>query len=275
MIKLMIIAYRGGNFVTENKRPSYGNVSHSLDILLFFREHEECSLGELAEMLDLRKSYLLKLLDNLKEKGFLSLDTTTGKYRLGLSCLELGNAYEQRLDIRKVSHPELVQLSSKTNELVHLGVMDSNIVVLLERIMNQESGLRLQFHLSLTSPPYSTGLGKVLLAYSDPEVVENYLSTKELIPYSPHTTIEPNMIRVELEQIRNKGYYLSFETFESGISCLAAPIFSRHGKIAAAVSICAPTVRIMSKEKELVKHLLETTSNISNILGHNSPFEIK
>lgn len=261
--------------MTDNKRVSYGNVSHALNILLFFREHEECSLGELAEILDLRKSYLLKLLDNLKEKEFITLDTNTGKYRLGLSCLELGNAYEERLDIRKVSHQDLVQLSSATNELVHLGVMDSNIVVLLERIMNQESGLRLQFHLSLTSPPYTTGLGKVLLAYSNQEMVENYLSTANLKPYSPHTTVEPNIIRAELEQIRHKGYYLSFETFESGVSCVAAPVFSRQGKIAAAISICAPTVRIMSNEKEYVKHLLDTTSKVSCKLGYNSQIEIK
>ncbi|MDQ0243712.1 DNA-binding IclR family transcriptional regulator [Bacillus fengqiuensis] len=255
--------------MTESKRASYGNVSHALDILLFFREYEECSLGEMAERLNLKKSYISKLLDSLKEKGFIAQDTGTGKYRLGLSCLELGTAFEERLDIRKITRPYLVELSSATNELVHLGVLDSNIVVLLERIMNQESGLRLQFHLSLTSPPYSTGLGKVLLAYSDQKMVEDYLSTAKLEPYSPHTTVDPGIILMELDQIRLKGYYLSFETFESGVSCIAAPVFSRHGEIAAAISICAPTVRIMSKEKELVKHLLETTSNVSSQLGYN------
>lgn len=262
-------ANRGGDFLTENKRVSYGNVSHALDILLFFKEHEECSLGKMAEILNLKKSYLSKLLDPLKEKGFIAQDAGTGNYRLGLSCLELGTAFEKRLDIRKVTHPYLVELSSVTNELVHLGVLDSNIVVLLERIMNQESGLRLQFHLSLTSPPHSTGLGKVLLAYSNQKMVENYLSTAKLEPFSPHTTVNPDMIRKELEQIRLKGYYLSFETFESGVSCIAAPVFSSQGTIAAAISICAPTTRIMSKEKILVKHLLETTSKISGKLGYD------
>ncbi|EKN71649.1 IclR family transcriptional regulator [Neobacillus bataviensis LMG 21833] len=256
--------------MSESKRTSYGNVSHALDILLFFREHEDCSLGEMAEMLEMKKSYLSKLLHDMEEKGFISQDTSTGKYQLGLSCLEVGNAYEKRLDIRKVAHPHLIKLSSATNELVHLGVLDSNIVVLLDRIMNQGSGLRLQFHLSLTSPPYATGLGKVLLAYSDPKMVDDYLSTAKLEPHSPHTTVDPNMILAELEQIRLKGYYLSFETFESGISCVAAPVFSRHGKIAAAISICAPSIRIMSKQKELVNHLLENTSEISSKLGHGS-----
>ncbi|MEY2192028.1 IclR family transcriptional regulator [Neobacillus sp. BF23-41] len=255
--------------MTENKRASYGNVSHALDILLFFRKHEVCSLGEMAERLDLKKSYLSKLLDALKDKGFIAQDSDTGKYKLGLSCLELATAFENRLDIRKIAHPYLVELSSTTKELVHLGVMDSNVVVLLERIMNQESGLRLQFHLSLTSPPHSTGLGKVLLAYSDQTLVENYLSTAKLEPSSPHTTVDPNKIREELEQIRLKGYYLSYETFESGVSCVAAPVFSRQGKIIAAISICGPTVRILSKQKELVKHLLATISTVNSALGYD------
>lgn len=255
--------------MTENKRVSYGNVSHALDILLSFKEHEDCSLGELAERLELKKSYLSKLLDALKEKGFIAQGNDTGNYRLGLSCLELGSAFENRLDIRKVTRPHLVELSSTTKEMVHLGVLDSNVVVLLERIMNQESGLRLQFHLSLISPPHSTGLGKVLLAYSDQTVVENYLSTAKLEPSSPHTTVDPNKIRVELEQIRLKGYYISYETFESGVSCIAAPVFSHHGHITAAISICGPTVRIMSKQKELVKYLLATTSMVTSKLGYD------
>jgi IclR family transcriptional regulator, KDG regulon repressor len=257
------------SYLTEIKRISYGNISHALDVLLFFKEHEDCSLGMLAEKLELKKSYLSKVLDSLKEKGFIAQDNDTGKYKLGLSCLELGTAFENRLDIRKVTHPYLAELSSTTQELVHLGVLDSNVVVLLERIVNQESGLRLQFHLSLTSPPHLTGLGKVLLAYSDQTMVENYLSTAKLERSSAHTTVDPNKIRMELEHIRLKGYYLSYETFESGISCIAAPVFSHRGNISGAISICGPTVRIMSKQKELVRHLLATTSTVTNKLGHN------
>ncbi|WP_102347591.1 IclR family transcriptional regulator [Bacillus sp. Marseille-P3661] len=251
--------------MTENK--SYGNVSHTLDILLHFKDHEECTLNSLTESLGLRKSYVVKLLDNLREKGFIDRDPESGKYRLGLRCLELGAAYEKRLDIRKVARPYLIELSTDINELVHLGILDSNIVVLLDRYINESSGLRLQFHLSITSPPYSTGLGKILLAYSYPRLVDNYLDSEKFKAYSPHTTVNPNMIRLELEQIRQRGYYLSYETFESGISCIAAPIFTRHGKISAAVSICAPTVRIMGNEQQFKEKLLKVTSEISLKLG--------
>lgn len=247
---------------------SYGNVAHALDTLLAFKTKSEFTLAEMSEFLGIRKSYLLKILENLKEKRFIVQNPETGKYELGLTCLELGNAFEKRLDIRKVAFPLLVELSKDTNELVHLGMMDSNVVVLLERIMANESNLRLQFHLSLTSPLYSTALGKVLLAFSEEAKVEQYLSTTKLEPYTIHTTIDPDIFRLELAKIRKNGYYLSYETFESGISCLAAPVFSNHGLIKAAISICAPTVRIRSNEKELVKNLLETASKVSSRLGY-------
>lgn len=249
---------------------SYGNVSHALDILLVFKEYEECTLAALSEILNIRKSYLLKLLDSLKEKGFIRHDDVLGVYQLGPACLELGFAYEERIDLRKVAHPSLVELSALTKELIHFGVMESNVVVLLDRIMKQDSGLSLQFHLSLTSPPYSTGLGKVILAYSDQKIVDDYLSNVELKRFTPHTTIDHNMLRVELDQIRKNGYYLSYETFESGVSCIAAPVFSKDNKIVAAISICAPTVRVMSKEAEFRKYLLETTYKVSKNLGYSA-----
>lgn len=252
---------------------SYGNVAHALDILLAFKMKSEFTLAEMSESLSMRKSYLLKILDNLQEKRFIVQDSETGKYQLGLACLELGNAFEKRLDIRKVIHPSLVELSTATNELVHLGVMDANLVVLLERVMANDSNLGLQFHLSLTSPLYSTALGKVLLAFSEESKVNQYLSTTKLEPYTMHTTVEPDIFRLELTQIRKNGYYLSYETFESGISCISAPVFAKNGIIKAAISICAPTIRIMSKKEDLVKHLLQTTSKVSEKLGYDLQLE--
>lgn len=253
---------------------SYGNVAHALDVLLAFKGKSEFTLAEISESLGIRKSYLLKILENLKEKRFIVQDPDTGKYQLGLACLELGNAFEKRLDIRKVTHPSLVELAKVTDELVHFGVLDGDVVVLLDRVVANDSSLRLQFHLSLTSPPYSTALGKVLLAFSDEAKVEQYLSTTKLEPYTSHTTVDPDMLRLELAQIRKTGYYLSYETFESGISCISAPVFAKNGVIRAAISICAPTIRIMSKEKELLKHLLETTSRVSSNLGYDIKNEV-
>jgi DNA-binding IclR family transcriptional regulator len=258
----------------KNTLNSYGNVAHALDILLAFKIKSEFTLVELSEFLSIRKSYLLKILEGLKEKRFIDQDPASGNYQLGLACLELGNAFEKRLDIRKVTHPSLMELAKTTNELVHFGVLDSNVVVLLDRVVANDSSLRLQFHLSLTSPPYSTALGKVLLAFTDETKVEQYLSATQLEPYTSHTTIDPNIFRLELAQIRKNGYYLSYETFENGISCISVPVFSKNGLIAAAISICAPTIRIMSKEKELIKHLLETTSKVSRKLGY-IPMEAK
>ena len=249
---------------------SYGNVAHALDILLAFKTKSGFTLAEMSETLNIRKSYLLKILDNLQEKRFIMQDSETGKYQLGLACLELGNAFEKRLDIRKVASPSLVELSTATNELVHLGVMDANVVVLIERVSANDSNLGLQFHLSLTSPLYSTALGKVLLAFSEEGKVNQYLSTTNLVPYTMHTTVDPEIFRLELTQIRKEGYYLSYETFESGISCVSAPVFAKDGAIRAAISICAPTIRIMSKKDELVKLLLDTTSKVSEKLGYDS-----
>ncbi len=223
----------------------------------------------MAEKLDLRKSYLLKLLVDLKERKFIDQDPETGKYRLGLSCLELGTAFEDRLDIRRIARPFLEELSAETNELVHLGVLDSDVVVLLERIMDQEVGLglHLKFHLSLTSPPHTTALGNVLLAFNESRFAEQYIQ-KKLKAFTPYTVVEPDKIRAELQMAREQGYYLAYETFESGISGLGAPIFSKNGKVIAAMSICAPTVRIIEQKERFKQLLLEQAFKVSEQLGY-------
>jgi IclR family KDG regulon transcriptional repressor len=252
----------------QNK--TYGNVHNCLNVLLLFLKAEEMTLAELSKASGLNKSYLLKLLYTLKEADFLAQDEQTGRYRLGISCFRLGIAYEERLEIRKIVRPHLEHLSRLTNELVHLGVSNSGLVVLLERINKREPSMNLQFHLSLTSPLYTTGLGKVLLAFSEQDVIEDYLSNHELKPYTPHTVVDPEMLRAQLNQIREQGYCLSYETFESGVSCIAAPIFSKTGAIAAAVSVCAPTIRIMAKEEEIRKQVINTSQKISEDLGYDT-----
>lgn len=260
----------GANDLAENKRSSYGNVAHALNVLLLFKTESELTLAEMAEKLQLRKSYLLKLLKDLKENKFIDQDVETGKYRLGLTCLELGEAFERRLDIRRIARPYLEELSKETNELVHLAVLDTDVVVLLERVNYQENGLYLKFHLSLTSPPHTTALGNTLMAFSDRRISENYLK-KELKAFSPHTITDPDRLREKWEEARKRGYYLDYESFESGISGIGAPIFSSKGKVVAAMSICAPTVRMIERKETFKRLLLEKSLKVSKQLGYKKP----
>jgi IclR family transcriptional regulator, acetate operon repressor len=85
-------------------------------------------------------------------------------------------------------------------------------------------------------PAYCTGLGKVLLAYAEPERLRTLL-TAGLSRRTPRTIVAPGMFVGELERDRERGFAMEREESTVGIACVAAPVFDAAGTAVAAVSV--------------------------------------
>ncbi len=65
-----------------------------------------------------------------------------------------------------------------------------------------------QLHASLAAQPESRlrlGAQLVALAYAEPEDIERVITSPQLIRYNEHTVVDPNVLRVQLRQIREQG----------------------------------------------------------------------
>src|SRR4030095_16310646 len=89
-------------------------------------------IRELAKELNLPRSIVHRLMATLEGEGY--IQKTNPGYRLGTKLWSLGCAAIQGLEIREVARPYLEDLSSKTNELVALGVLNGREVVYLDKI---------------------------------------------------------------------------------------------------------------------------------------------
>jgi IclR family transcriptional regulator, KDG regulon repressor len=89
-----------------------------------------------------------------------------------------------------------------------------------------------------------------------------------LIPFTPHTIVDPHVLREELEHIRDVGVAYDREEALVGLSCVAAPIYDFTGEVIAALSISLPTVRFLPAESCLTNAVKEATSEISRSLGY-------
>jgi IclR family KDG regulon transcriptional repressor len=113
---------------------------------------------------------------------------------------------------------------------------------------------------------YSTSFGKVLLAFSSDEYIEDYIKKVSLIPRTDKTITDPNKLREELQRVRNQGYAFDNEENERGIKCIGAPIFDFSQRVVAAVSISGYYLSVEENKDTYLSELLKTCEKISNAL---------
>jgi len=100
--------------------------------------------------------------------------------------------------------------------------------------------------------------------------IQRIIQKEKLIAFGPNTITNPVKLKEHLQEIRNRGYALSFEERIPGSSSIAAPIFDYQGNVIASISISGPITRF-TKEKisfyiSLIKKAAE---DISQSLGYH------
>ena len=96
-------------------------------------------------------------------------------------------------------------------------------------------------------PLYCSAIGKALLAYSDPEVVEEVIEAG-LRPRTPYTIVSPQMLRESLAEVARTGIAYDREEAALGLCCTAAPVFGPCHALIGALSISGSTGRLQPQQ---------------------------
>lgn len=220
------------------------------------------TLAELNQALQSPKSSLLNLLRPLVGDGYLACDN--GRYRLGPSIFRLAAKIVSVWNFSSTMRPYLEELAERSEESVYIGVLDTvgSVITYVDAIESPKS-VRFSVPVGAARPLYSTAAGRVLLAFGDPEWVDDYLRNTRITAYTPYTVTSRKALREELENIRRTRISVSLgETFpESG--AVAAPIFGADGKLIAAIAIGAPVSRLEPRLAELRPIIAEIAGRAS------------
>ncbi|MDI6600823.1 MAG: IclR family transcriptional regulator [Thermoanaerobacteraceae bacterium] len=228
------------------------------------------ALTDISRDVNLNKSTVFRILATLQYYGYIMQDND-GKYKLGYKFLELSSAVMERLDIRKIAHPYLDELSRITGEVVHLVILDGYEGVYIDKVDNSSGTIRMYSQVGKHIPLHCTGVGKVLLAAMSVEEVEKVIGLKGLPKRTENTITDAGKLFEELQKIKEQGYAIDDIENEEGIRCVAAPILNYHGETIAAVSISGPTLRVTRERvPELVHLLKDYTLDISRELGYKA-----
>jgi len=232
-------------------------LDRAIRILKVLSDGKPRTLNELSGEITLNHSTTFRLLSTLTSYGYLRRNGNSGKYQLGLACLELTKGFLEGNDLHENATHELEALRDDVRETVHLAILDRMEVVYLEKLSGLHAIGMMGSRVGGRSPAHCTGLGKVLLAHLDPQVVRKFYEENPLTRYTETTLAEIGELMDHLESIRQQGYAIDRGEHESEVFCIAAPIYDRTNKVIAALSLSGPSARLDPIEKNTV--LIERT----------------
>lgn len=228
---------------------------------------EVLTLSELAQKLDLTKSTTHRLLSALVDRGYLAFTPRAG-YRLGPKLLLLGTLAQAQADLVQVSRPHLEDLAAATEDTVHLGILDGDFALYLDKVPGRRritisSRVGDRQHLS------STGLGKALILDHSPDYWRERFAADQA---AGAPKADPQLWFDRMVGYATAGRAYDLEENEDQIRCVAAPIRDAAGKIVAAISVSS-AAQYMSDERmaALTDEVRATAGAISHELGYVPP----
>ena len=249
-------------------------VTNALRLLEEFRNEVEIGVAELGRRLRLHKNNVFRLLATLEEAGYIEQNVATGRYRLGLAALQLGQAFSRSRPLLARGPAYLEELAGSTSESAHLAMLDGFDVVHVAGVAPSRmvvSSLRVGQRL----PVHCTALGKVLLACGPDAERESFdkdvVASCGLEGRTRRTIQDPTKFFEHVRTVAGQGFALDLEECEDGLCCAAAPVHDVTGRVVAALSVSAPACR--ADERSLLERILPRVSGaaerLSRELGHH------
>lgn len=234
----------------------------------FTLDTPELRLTDLSTRTGMSKTQILRIVSTLEEGGYLTRDSATKRYQLGMRIFQLGIVAQEQMTLRRIAHPVLERLVAETQETARLVLFDDFDPVCVD-LVESPRGVRVHARLGGRMPWNAGSSGKVILAYLSPEQREHVLSHTRLVRYNQHTITDLDELQRQLEVIRRQGYFVN-ETGDliEETRGIAAPVFKLDGQILGTISLTIPASRW---DEDVAAHctrlVREAAAHVSSLLG--------
>ncbi len=194
----------------------------------------EVTLTRLAGRLGLSRSTLHRLASALVERGYLAFSRPAG-YSLGPKLLELGFLAQREVDLVQIARPHIEALAALTEDTVHLGVLDRDSALYLDKIAGQRR-VNLRSEVGERQPLSSTGLGKALMLDHSPDYWAQRFKAEQGV-----AAFRARFLpwRKRMERYAATGRAFDLEENEDQVRCVAAPLRGPGGRVVGAISVAS------------------------------------
>jgi len=185
-----------------------------------------------------------------------------------MKLVERGHFVVGSMDIRQKAKSWLTELSLKTGQTMHLGVLDGNEGVYIEKIEGKQAAIAYS-RIGRRLPVHATAIGKVLIAWLGDAELAAVLQNHEYSIYTPATLSTREALLDVLAQTRELGYAIDDEENEQGVRCVSVPVWNHESRVIAALSLSTLKSRVDDNELAgYLKLLEEAGQHLSAELGY-------
>lgn len=244
------------------------SLQKSIDILELFLDNEvEISLSDLSKLSGFNKSTVNRIASTLVKRGYLKQRDKRGKYSLGMKFLDFSGVIKNRIRVRDVAIPYLMNLSRLVNESVIMAIWDGREAVITETF-HANQALKVVPDEGSTIPLHCTASGKIILANMADEELKRYYNNKSLERHTPNTITALNDLKKHIIVVKQEGIAFDDEEFAVGVRGVSAAIINAEGHVIGSAGVVGPSVRLTrDKMRESIPDVKSCALEISRGVG--------
>lgn len=237
--------------------------------------------AQIASHLKKSVNEIYRILNTLKERGYLELDEVTDQYKLSYKLLTLASTFSPTKSLLEKANPIMKEIAAKTNQSVHLSIYTTGKLLV---IAQQDSGHDYNYHVSVgrTFDLLETSSGRVILTFQSEQERKRRLHRRKLFLKIEDTFVMPKKKLKEIEKkyskqtthrIKKDGYEIVKSLAIQGITNIPFSVFDNSGYAIAAIT--TPFLNRFNEKNQLsidqTAKILETySSTLSKQLGYSS-----
>ncbi|MDU9007172.1 HTH-type transcriptional regulator BhcR [Sedimentitalea todarodis] len=246
------------------------SLDRAMEVFEFLSEGQGKPLTTLANELHQSPSTMYRVLVTLESRGLVDFDVIDQVWHIGPKAFIIGSRFLLRTSLVERARPILRKLMEVSGETANLGIERNGHVLFVSQVETHAS-IRAFFPPGTLSQLHASGIGKALLSQMGPDRVARFLSEAPLERFTDFTLTSPDELTADLKRARDRGYAIDGEERNSGMRCIAAPVFDIHGEAIAGISVSGPTSRVGTGQiSDLSNAVVAAAHELSAAIGGDS-----
>lgn len=244
---------RSGGLCMNSEEPkvTHRSTQRVLEVLSTLAESDEgLSMADLSRSLQAPKSSLFPILHTMADENYISYNSDTSRYSLGLRSYLLSSSYKRTDTVLPLLEQAMHGVVDACNETSQLGILDHNRVLYIAKVSSTQP-VQLKSYIGKTLGITYTAIGKVLVASLSDENIRNMVAQTIETPTQQAAQTVDQFIE-ELTEVRSTGFAYDREETIAGVQCIAIPIL-HHGITTYGLSVTVPSYRLTSEKAELIR----------------------
>lgn len=224
------------------------------------------AVQQVANELGVHKSTASRLMRSLVAQGYAAPNPESPRgFRLGPSVQVHQRLTLDERGLRQLAYPVLEELVEATGECAHAAVASGAWALVIDDV-ETDRPLRVVAGRGRRVPLHCTSAGKCLLAFGLASM------PRQLAPRTSRTITDPELLRMHLDEVAERGYAVDDEENDPGVRCISAPVFNALGEAIGCIGIDGPSVRVTADRlDQLAAGVVAAAGRLSASLGAHAP----